>query len=148
MIPKTGQVHGPESNAIFDRFWSILGPHLGSLLVQKWSQNGGWKNGGILALRAPWPPDSSQESGLGPQDRFGPQNDPKMNCQNYLKMEPLGREIIAIHHVISVRVGTAKAIQKWSQKKLARVPSMQITFFRSKTAAQYPDVPSELERFH
>ena len=43
--------------------------------VQKGSQNRGWKNGGILALRAPWPPDWSQEPGMSPQDRFGPQND-------------------------------------------------------------------------
>ena len=47
-------------------------------LVQKGSQNRGGKNGGILALRAPWPPDWSQEPGMGPQDRFGPQNDLKI----------------------------------------------------------------------
>ena len=58
--------------------------------------------------------------------------------QNDSQMEPFRWEIIAICHVISVSGGTAKVDQKWSQKKLARVPSMQITFFRSKTAAQYP----------
>ena len=47
-------------------------------LVQKGSQNRGGKNGGILALGPPWPPDWSQEPGMGPQDRFGPQNDLKI----------------------------------------------------------------------
>ena len=47
-------------------------------LVQKGSQNRGGKNPGIFILRATWPPDWSQELGMSPQDRFGPQNDPKM----------------------------------------------------------------------
>ena len=58
--------------------------------------------------------------------------------QNDVKMEPFEWEIITRCYVISVYGGTAKAGHKWSAKKMARVPPMQITFFRYKTAAQYP----------
>ena len=49
-----------------------------SKIVQKGFQNRGGKNVGILTLGAPWPPNWSQEPGMGPQDRFGPQNDLKI----------------------------------------------------------------------
>ena len=47
----------------------------------KRSQNRGWKKCGILALRAPWPPDWSQEPGMSPRDCFGSQYDPKMTSE-------------------------------------------------------------------
>ena len=48
---------------------------LGRKLVQKGFQNRGGQKWVIFILRAPWPPDWSQEPGMGPQDRCGAQND-------------------------------------------------------------------------
>ena len=54
---------------IFD----IFGPQ-NEHLSKKGPKTGGGKMVDFLALRATWPPECSQEPGMGPQDRFGPQN--------------------------------------------------------------------------
>jgi hypothetical protein len=106
-------------------------------LVQKGSKNGTLQEREFCT----WgPPGSQIDPRLIPGGRnrsIRPFWTPKWP-QNDVKMEPFEWEIITRCHVISVYGGTAKAGHKWSAKKMARVPPMQITFFRSKTAAQYP----------
>ena len=77
-------------------------------------------------------PDWSQRLGICPWGQFGPQNDLKMTLKWNLFSLRNHRNPFCDLRVWWNR----KSRPKGSQKKLARVPSMQIAFFRGETAAQ------------